>query len=64
MDKKTADKINKAYKPLADLLMQEHHLILTISEMQEIIHACSQVQKNWIKLNKNPKLNNIAFLGS
>lgn len=35
-----------AYQPLFDLLSKEHKLTLTMSQMDEIMQACAQVNKN------------------
>jgi hypothetical protein len=48
--KQEAEPINKAYAPLWDLMNQEHGKVLLMSEMDEIISVCNQVQDNLKKL--------------
>lgn len=43
------EKIAEIYQPLFDLMSKEHGLILTISEMDEILNTASRVITNYGK---------------
>jgi len=45
--------IAEAYQPLFNMMQQEHNLILTVGEMDDIISAVSKVEENLTELYRN-----------
>ena len=50
----TQEEMSICYAPLFDLISQEHDVILTCSEMDEIIRASLKVVENLNSVNKKP----------